>query len=163
MRFNDEPSTEVTLTMRASIDAIWQACVDPKLPVENSPELIQAAWDPDGPPPGIGARLLGTNRMGDREWSTVSNVVEWTPPMAWSYVVGDTEEPTSQWRYQLEDHGDGTVTVSQSVRLGPGPSGLTAAIQRKPELEEQIIAGRLDFMAQAMRANLETIEARAAF
>lgn len=163
MRLIDEPGTEVTLTMRAPIHAIWRACIDPALPLENSPELVKADWDPDGPAPGLGARLLGTNRAGDREWSTVSNVVEWAPPFAWSFEVGMGAEAVSRWWYRLDDHGDGTVTVSQSVRLGPGQSGLTAAIDRKPELEEEIIAGRLDFIASAMRANLETIEARAAF
>ena len=88
MRLIDEPGTEVTLTMRAPIHAIWRACIDPALPLENSPELVKADWDPDGPAPGLGARLLGTNRAGDREWSTVSNVVEWAPPFAWSFEVG---------------------------------------------------------------------------
>ena len=163
MRFIDEPSTEVTLTMRAPIEAIWQACIDPTLPVENSPELVHADWDHEGPPPGLGARLLGTSRMGANEWSTVANVVEWAPPFGWSFEVGMGADPVSRWWYRLVDHEDGTVTVSQSVRLGPGKSGLTAAIEGKPQFEEEIIAGRLDFMAKAMRANLETIETRAAF
>jgi hypothetical protein len=160
--FRSGPTTEVTLTMRASPSAIWEACIDPSLPVENSPELVEAGWDQDGPPPGIGARLLGRNRRGDVEWSTTSHVVEWEPDRRWSYEVGLGDDAASRWWYILDDHGDGTVTVTQKVRLGPGPSGLTAAIDRKPELEESIIERRLQSMAIAMKANLETIEARAA-
>jgi hypothetical protein len=148
--------------MRASPSAIWQACIDPALPLENSPELVAATWDPDGPPPGIGARLKGTNRRGDNEWTTTSYVVEWEPNRVWSYEVGIGEDAASRWWFVLDDHHDGTVTVTQKVRLGPGKSGLTEAIDRKPELEESIIQRRLEFMASAMKHNLEVIEARAA-
>jgi hypothetical protein len=88
--------------------------------------------------------------------------VEWEPNRVWSYEVGVGENVASRWWYTLNDHGDGTVTVTQKVRLGPGKSGLTDAIDRKPELEESIIEGRLEFMASAMTRNLEAIEARAA-
>ncbi|MFW2384103.1 MAG: SRPBCC family protein [Acidimicrobiales bacterium] len=162
MLFRSGPTTEVTLTMRASPRAIWEACIDPTVPVVNSPELIAAEWDPDGPPPGLGARLLGRNRRGETEWSTTSHVVEWESCRSWSYEVGVGQNAASRWWYTLDDHGDGTVTVSQKVRLGPGTSGLTEAIDRKPELEETIIERRLEFMAAAMRGNLEEIEARAA-
>ncbi len=147
--------------MRASASAIWEACIDPSLPVDNSPELVAAEWDPEGPPPGPGARLLGRNRRGDIEWSTTSHVVEWEPNQGWSYEVGVGANAASQWWFSLDDHRDGTVTVTQKVRLGPGKSGLTDAIERKPELEESIIERRLQFMATAMKANLEAIEARA--
>ncbi len=162
MRFSEGPTTEVSLTIRAPLSAVWEACTDPGLPVENSPELVDARWEDDDNPPGLGKRLLGTNRMGEREWSTVSTVVEWEPLKVWSYEVDGGGDSASQWWYRIDDHQDGTATLTQKVRLGPGKSGLTAAIERKPELEETIIERRLAYMAEAMRANLEAIEARAA-
>lgn len=161
MRLSDGPTTEVTLTMRASPTAIWHACTDPKLPLENSEELVEAHWDPDGPEPGVGARLIGTNQRGETTWVTTSHVVQWEPDRCWSYEVGSPDS-VSQWWYLLDDHGDGTVTVTQRVRLGPGPSGLTAAIDRKPDMEERIIEYRLGYLAESMKGNLETIESRAA-
>lgn len=164
MRFADDPTTEVSLRMRGTPDHIWALCTDPAAPAQSSRELQEARWDPDGPPPGLGARILGHNRRSSFEWHTVGTVVEWEPPRRWSYEVRselDRSTPLSQWWYALEDHGDGTVTVTQRVRLGPGPSGLTMAIERNPEAEEQIVDGRLSFLAESMEANLGAIASAA--
>lgn len=146
--------------MQGTPERIWAHCTDPALPTENSTELQGARWDPDGPAPGLGARILGHNRRRSFEWRTVSTVVEWDPPRRWSYEVRsglDLSTPLSQWWYTIEDHGDGTATVTHRVRLGPGPSGLTMAIERDPDAEEQIVEGRLAFLAGSMEANLRAL------
>lgn len=161
MRFADNPTTEASLRIAADAEKIWTSCTDPGLPVATSDELQEARWDPDGPPPGPGARILGRNRRGSREWHTVSTVVLWEPPHRWSYEVRSSlsETPLSQWWYTIDDHDDGTATVIQRVRLGPGPSGLTMAIERNPTAEEEIVDGRLAHLAASMLANLHTLAA----
>jgi len=68
-------------------------------------------------------------------------------------------------RIEIEelDQGDGVarVLVRQRAVMGPGPSGLTAAIDGRPELEERIVARRLAEHEQNMRATLEGIRALA--
>ncbi|CAM3932407.1 hypothetical protein NOGI109294_19235 [Nocardiopsis gilva] len=48
--------------------------------------------------------------------------------------------------------------MSQSVRLGPAPSGIDLAVERDPENEERIVAYRLDQLRSAMEANLGGIQ-----
>ncbi|MER6154181.1 hypothetical protein ABT147_01400 [Streptomyces sp. NPDC001868] len=74
----------------------------------------------------MGARFAGYNRhrmIG--EWRTVSHIVE------------------------LEPEGTGT-RLKQSVRLGPGRSGVDLAVQHTPEREQEIVAFRL----AELRANM---------
>jgi hypothetical protein len=44
------------------------------------------------------------------------------------------------------------------MRLGTGPSGLTVAIEKMPDKEERIVAGRLVEFRAAMQANLDAIK-----
>jgi hypothetical protein len=45
--------------------------------------------------------------------------------------------------------------------MGPAPSGLTAAIEARPDKEERIVANRLAEWQRNMQATVEGIKARA--
>jgi hypothetical protein len=62
----------------------------------------------------------------------------------------------AQWRFTLEPV-DGGTRVSQWVRLGPGRSGLTPAIERMPDREHDIVERRLAEHRANMQRNLEGI------
>ncbi len=162
MRYVDGPTTEVSILIAATPEAVWDVVTDPTIPAEHSQELQSAVWDPDGPEPGLGARILGHNvNPAVGEWRTSSIVTEWDAPNAWGYAVGD--DPASAaalWRFTLTQSDDGT-TLTQHVRLGPGPSGLTPAIEAMPDKEERIISKRLQFLSENMTANLAAVKARA--
>lgn len=155
MKYADGPTTEQSIDIKASPDAVWALVSDPTFPVEHSSELQEAAWDADGPIPGIGARILGRNKHDAiGEWSTTSFVVDWVEGERFSWAVMDPGNPAAQWWFELRD-SNGVTRLTQRVRLGPGPSGLTPAIERMPDREDEIIRRRLEFHDGNMLANLE--------
>lgn len=160
VKYADGPTTEQSIEIAASPDAVWEIISDPGFPAEHSSELQEAAWDPDGPPPGVGARVLGRNRHeAIGEWTTTSYVVEWSEGNGWSWAVSSTEQPAAQWWFSVEPKADSCV-LTQRVRLGPGPSGLSPAIERMPDREEEIVTRRLQHHDQNMRANLEAVKSQ---
>ena len=123
-----------------------------------SPELQAVEWL-DGPSgPGLGARFAGHNRhetFGD--WSTTSVIVEYDPPRAFAWAVGDPEEPSATWRFSLEPRDGGTL-LRQWVQMGPGRSGLSFAIDQMPDKEQKIVFVRLREFEANMEATLAAIK-----
>jgi hypothetical protein len=74
--------------------------------------------------------------------------------------VSDPSEPSASWRFELSPDGDGTL-LRQSMRMGPGPSGLNVAIDAMPDKEELIIERRQQEHRANMTATLEGIKALA--
>lgn len=72
-----------------------------------------------------------------------------------------SDPPGATWWFEIEPHDAGSV-LRHRVRLGPGPSGLTAAIAARPDAERKIIAWRLADLRASMRATVEGIGALAA-
>ena len=73
------------------------------------------------------------------------------------WAVGGTENPAARWRFELEPAGD-SVRLTQHATMGPGPSGLTPAIEAMPDKEERIVARRLGEWEANMRATVEGIK-----
>ena len=48
----------------------------------------------------------------------------------------------ARWRFDLEPDGDGSL-LKFTAEIGPAPSGLTPAIERMPDREEDIVAKRM--------------------
>jgi len=125
-------------------------------------ELQEASWgEHQGDEPGVGSTIIGRNQndfVG--EWTTTSYVTDWEPGRRLAWSVADLENPAGRWRFDLEPQGDETL-VRQYYGIGPGRSGLSAAIEKFPDREEDIVANRLEFQEGCMRANLEGLKARA--
>ncbi len=159
VRYADGPTTDVTIEIAASPPEVWAIVSDPTFPPKHSGELQEAGWDPDGPEPGLGARILGRNKHPKvGEWSTTSFVVAWQENEVFSWAVADREQPAASWTFELSPSDAGT-TLTQRVTLGPGPSGLTPAIEAMPDREEEIVARRLSEHETNMSANLEAVKA----
>lgn len=160
VRYQDGPTAEVSMEIAAPPSAVWAVISDPGFPVEQSEELQEARWDPDGPEPGVGARILGRNRHDAiGEWTTTSYVVSWDENELFGWRVADLDAPAAEWWFHLSPTDSGTL-LSQKVRLGPGPSGLSPAIEKMPDRELDIIKRRLEFHEAAMTANLDAVRAR---
>ncbi|GAA4917717.1 SRPBCC family protein [Streptomonospora salina] len=172
MRLADGPGTESATQVDAAPARVWELVTDIGLAAEFSPELMRAEWLTPAGVPALGARFAGHNRnrhLG--EWRTVAEVVEFVPERVFGWAVLDADgrfgppsddpaHPMAVWRYSVEPQ-DGGAVLLQSVRLGPGRSGLTAAIDRMPDLEEQLVIGRLDELRTGMEITLRGIRARA--
>ncbi|MFI6170696.1 SRPBCC family protein [Nocardia sp. NPDC051052] len=139
-------------------DTAWAMVTDIELPVRCSPELKSVEWEGTADRVEPGARFRGRNdhpALGS--WETVCEVVEVEPQRRWVWrVVGPADTTSATWAFEIDPAREG-VLVRQWARMGPAPSGLTAAIIATPELEGRIVARRLEEWATGMRANLTWI------
>lgn len=155
MRLIDTPTTELSVDIDASPEDIWPLITDIDLPSRFSDEYVGGEWI-DGP-----ARLMATFRGRSQhervgEWETTSTVVVFEPNRAFGWAVGDVEYPAAVWTFMIEPHERGATLVYR-MRLGPGPSGLSAAIARQPDRESDIIQRRIEEQQVQMRRVLEGI------
>ncbi|MCZ9342287.1 hypothetical protein NGM37_31465, partial [Streptomyces sp. TRM76130] len=72
----------------------------------------------------------------------------------------DPARPMAVWSYTLRTETGG-VRLRQSVRVGPGPSGLTRAIGQRPDREPDIIAFRLEELRAGIQETLTGVKALA--
>lgn len=159
VRYADGPCTRVEVLVEASIERVWELVTDVNLAGRFSPEFRGASWVDDGP--RLGARFTGRNEHPARgSWETTSWVNTYEPRRAFGWAVSDPDHPSATWWYTL-DETDGKVRLCHGGRMGPAPSGLTAAIERMPEQEERIVARRLEEWRMGMQATVEGIKALA--
>ncbi len=151
----DGPVVEVSVTIAAPADVVWDLATDINVASRFQDEFAEAERIDDGP--ALEARFIGRNTRGEREWETTSWVVDYEPKRIFGWAVSDRDNPGATWTYFLDETGTGTILRYHRV-LGPGPSGLTAAIDRHPKAEEEIIASRDEEQRQNMQAVIEGIK-----
>lgn len=159
-RYADGPTAEVSTWIDAPPDDVWGEVIDLPAMAASSPELQRVEWL-DAGEPAVGSRFVGHNRheaMG--EWSVTSHVVTCERPREFAWAVHDPQHPAATWRFTLEPV-DGGTRLTEWVRLGPGPSGLSQAIERMPDKEQKIVFVRLREFERNMTATLAAIKERA--
>jgi uncharacterized protein YndB with AHSA1/START domain len=154
----DLPCLEVSLTMAAPPERVWALASDVTRVGEWGGECVAAEWVEGAECPAVGARFLGHQLREDQTWETTSVVIESEPGVSFAWAVGDPANPSATWRYQLACDGSGGTVVCYRAVMGPGPSGLTAVIAERPDLEESIIARRLKEHHQNMTVTLQAIK-----
>jgi uncharacterized protein YndB with AHSA1/START domain len=160
-RYADTPTVEVVTWIDAPPGQVWELVSDVGLMPGMSAELQSVRWLDGCAGPALGARFTGRSRheaLG--EWETTSHIVEFEPPAVFAWAVEDPERPAAIWRFTLCPD-DGGTRLSQWMQLGPGPSGLSMAIDRMPDKEQKIIFVRLREFENAMTATLAAIKQRA--
>lgn len=154
--FKDGPGVTVKIDIKAQPEDIWPYLIDINFPSKFSTEFQGAEWIDAGPK--IGAKFQGYNKH-DRigEWDVTCHVVRYEENKAFGWVVGNPEVPAAQWYFELE-----SLTTSTRLKfimvLGPGPSGLTRAIESVPEKESRIIEKRQDEHSANMSLTLEGLK-----
>ncbi|MET8248669.1 SRPBCC family protein [Streptomyces sp. NPDC005202] len=157
-RYPDKPTVEAAVWIDAPPQAVWDLVSDIGLMPRISNELQSVEWLDGCSGPRVGARFLGRSRheaLG--EWSTTSYVVTYEPPRVFSWAVQDRQNPSAVWRFTLEPQEGGTL-LRQWAQLGPGPSGLSLAIEQMPDKEQKIVFVRLREFETAIRATLTTVK-----
>jgi len=155
VKYADGPTVQVEMVVEAPVDVVWSLVTDISLPARFSTEFCGATWID---PPALGARFHGRSRhdaLG--EWETVSFVSRYESPKAFAWDVGDPDNPSASWWFELAPEPGG-VRLRQGCRMGPAPSGLTPAIEAMPDKEERIIARRLSEHEANIVATLEGIK-----
>jgi hypothetical protein len=157
-RFADGPVVEVSVLIDAPLHEVWALVTDINLAGRFQEEFVKAEWIDPGP--ALEAKFLGRNAKGDRKWETTSWVTTYEPMHAFGWSVSDRDNPGATWTYFLEQSSSGVVLRYHRV-LGPGPSGLTWAIENDPDAEEEIIASRDEEQRENMQAVVLGIKALA--
>jgi len=157
----DGPGMVVEIDIKAKPDLVWKYVSDVNLSAQFSEEFQLGTWDDPEATPGVGSSFTGHNKHPQvGEWSTTSYVTEWEPPKRFSWDVANAENPAAQWRFTIEKVPGGS-RLRYHVRLGPGRSGLTPAIESMPDKEPRIILGRLGEHKANMQRVLDGIKSLA--
>ncbi|MEU6132153.1 SRPBCC family protein [Saccharopolyspora sp. NPDC047091] len=157
-RLADGPTAGVRTWIDAVPERVWPVVSDIALLPAASTELQSVEWLDGATGAVLGARFHGHNRndaLGD--WTTTSHVVECAPGRAFGWAVADPDDPIATWRFALSPR-DGGTDLHYEVRLGTRSSGLTTAIERRPESEESIVRQRLQGLERNMTATLDHLK-----
>lgn len=153
----NRPEVRVDLEINAPPEAVWVLVSDIALMPRFSTELQSAQWAEGFDGPRLGAQFLGANRHpAVGEWTTRSEVIAFDPGRRFGWAVGDPENPSATWIFDLTAVAAGT-RLGYTARLGTGPSGVTMLIAREPGRAEQIVAGRMAQWRAGMQATLAGI------
>jgi uncharacterized protein YndB with AHSA1/START domain len=156
MKYADTPTAEVEVWVTAPIERVWSLVTDVGLPARFSSELTGAEWLDEGP--AVSARFTGhSEHPAIGTWQTTCVVTRCEPNRVFEWAVGDADNPSALWRFELEPDGD-AVRLRQWCQMGPAPSGLTAAIVAMPDKEDRIVARRLEEFRANMQATVEGIK-----
>ncbi|MFM9035212.1 MAG: SRPBCC family protein [Mycobacterium sp.] len=151
----------VFVDIAAPARRVWELITDIALMPAVSEELLAVQWAEGFDGPRLGAQFLGHNRHpAVGEWTTRSQIVAFDPPRVFGWAVGDPENPSATWTFELNPTGHGT-RLDYIARIGPGPSGVTALIARSPDQAERIVAARLGQFRSAMIRTLAAVRERA--
>jgi uncharacterized protein YndB with AHSA1/START domain len=161
MRYADSPTMEVEVCIAAPPERVWGFLADIELPARFSSEFRGARWLEGAAGPALGARFVGHNEHpAIGAWQSTSVIVACEPARAFGWDVQGVGGVAASWRFELEPEGDGT-RLRQWARMGPARSGLSAAIEARPDKEERIIENRLAEWRRNMQSTLEGIKALA--
>jgi hypothetical protein len=94
-----------------------------------------------------------SNALG--AWETECEIAEYDQGARWTWNVMGPEVVSATWGFEVEPASDGVL-----VRMGSGRSGLSFAIDARPELEARIVARRLTEWQRDMQTNLDCIRAQ---
>ncbi|MCI3279329.1 SRPBCC family protein [Streptomyces cylindrosporus] len=157
-RYTDKPTVEVRTWIDAPPERVWALVADIGLMPSMSRELQSVEWLDGATGPVVGARFLGRSKHeAFGEWATTSHVIECEPGRVLAWAVEDPADPTAIWRFRVHA-GDGGTELSEWMQMGPGRSGLSPAIDRMPEKEQQIVFVRMREIEQNITLTLDRIK-----
>ena len=131
------PGVTVEIDVDAPPSKVWSLICDISVGAQFSEEFQGAEWADGYDQPAVGARFVGTNKHpAIGEWQTTSTITELVEYERFGWAVGDDEEnAAARWRWEIDELHGHRCRLRHTVRLGPGPSGLTPAIEALPDKE----------------------------
>ena len=149
----DGPGMTVEVDIDAPLPDVWELVTDINLPARFSEEFQGARWDEGFDGPELGARFIGSNsHPAIGEWEVPCYVTHFDVRSEFGWCVVSTQNPGARWRFELSSIA-GATRLRFLVALGPGPSGISAAITAMPDREPRILFKRLE----EHRANMQRV------
>ncbi len=160
-RLDDGPGTVVETDIAAPLSTVWRYMTDISFGARFSEEFTGARWADDATGPAEGARFVGANsHAAIGEWEVDCFVDRCQEPTEFGWVTSDPDKPGARWCFEAAPIA-GAVRLRYWLQLGPGPSGLTAAIAKMPDKESRIVSRRIDEHRANMTRVIEGIKAAA--
>ena len=157
------PGVTVEVDVDAPAERVWSLVSDISIAAQFSEEFQGAGWAESFDTPELGAQFIGTNqhpKIG--EWQTTSTITELVENERFGWAVGTDEvSAAARWRWEIDELHGHRCRLRHTVRLGPGPSGLTPAIEAMPDKETLIIARRQEEHLANMKRCVNGIKALA--
>ena len=158
LRYADGPGAEAETMIAAGPARVWELVSDITLPARFSSELQAAEWTDQAAGPAAGARFTGrSHHPAIGTWETTCTVGPYEPERVFGWVVGDPQHPSARWCFTLTAVGSGT-RLRMSMQMGPARSGLSLAIDARPDKESKILHRRLAEHRANMQATLAGIK-----
>ena len=157
------PGVTVEIDVNAPPERVWALVSDISISAQFSEEFQGAVWAESFDGPALGAQFIGTNKHPKiGEWQTTSTITELVENERFGWAVGTTEvDAAARWRWEIDELHGHRCRLRHTVRLGPGPSGLTPAIEAMPDKETLIITRRQEEHLANMRLCVNGIKALA--
>ena len=160
-RHSDGAGTVVEVDVKAPAPVVWPYVVDISFGAQFSEEFTGARWAPSAAGPALGAKFVGSNtHPAIGEWDMTCFVNRYEEGREFGWVTSDPDNPGARWRFELSSIA-GATRLRHSLVIGPGPSGVTAAIERMPDKEPRILARRIDEHRANMQKVVDGIKAAA--
>jgi len=155
----DGPGTVVEVDIKAPIAQVWDLVTDISFGAQFSEEFVGARWADGHDGPAVGAEFIGSNTHDAiGEWDVPCFVNRCEENVEFGWVTSDPDNPGARWLFELASIA-GAVRLRYSLRLGPGPSGISAAISAMPEKEPRILHRRVKEHRGNMQAVVDGIKA----
>ena len=146
------PDIEVSRDIAAPPAEVFAALTDITRMGEWSPETYRAEWNDDADGPAVGAEYTGYNRNGDKEWSTVAEVVELVPDERFFFDCKVGDFVFAKWGYAIEPTENGCRVTEYNQDLRP-----EAALERSAQISG--VADRATHNRAGMEQTLERLAA----
>lgn len=155
----DGPGTVVEVDIKAKADEVWKVITDINFGAAFSEEFVGATWDDGSDGPSLGATFTGSNtHEAIGEWDVPCFVHRYVEGSEFGWVTSDPDNPGAQWCFEMASIA-GAVRLRYSVIIGPGPSGISAAIASMPDKEPRILHRRVEEHRANMQAVVDGIKA----
>lgn len=114
-----KPTITRSTDIAADADLVWSMVTDLPRMGSYSPENVGGRWVDGASGPALGARFVGTNRNGGKQWWTRVRVIACEPGRLFTF---DVRTPfgirVSRWSYQITPTDRGCRLTEHWYRVG---------------------------------------------